>query len=102
MGRFVRVAAATTLVNNAGVCVEVEGKRIALFRSGDEIFAIDDACTHRGGPLSEGDLVGEVVTCPWHGATFDLRTGETQGGPAPSEVDRYAVRITGDDVEVEI
>src|ERR1700736_4339245 len=56
--------------------IEAGGKQIALFNIDGTFHAMDDACTHRGGPLSEGILVGAEVTCPWHGAVFDVTTGE--------------------------
>ena len=77
-------------------------KKIALFNVEGSLHAIDDTCTHRGGPLSEGMLVGNEVTCPWHGAVFDVTTGDVVGPPAPSSVTSYRVRIEDDDVEVEI
>src|SRR6266516_72208 len=55
--------------------VSVEGRSLALFRVKDEYFAIANVCLHRGGPLGEGNLSGSVVTCPWHGWNFDVRTG---------------------------
>ena len=72
-------------------------RRSALLRS-----AIDDICTHRGGPLSEGELNGNQVTCPWHGAVFDVTTGQVSRLPAPKAVSRYNIRIEGGDIEVEI
>jgi len=82
--------------------VEVEGKKIALCNRDGTFFAIDDTCTHRGGPLSEGEVSGEEVTCPWHGAVYNIKTGEVLGPPAPRGVASYAVRVQGSDVEVEV
>jgi nitrite reductase/ring-hydroxylating ferredoxin subunit len=67
-----------------------------------EIFAVSDTCTHRGGPLSEGELEGTTVTCPWHGAEFDVRTGGVLGPPAATGVKSYPVRVTGKDIAIEI
>jgi nitrite reductase/ring-hydroxylating ferredoxin subunit len=85
-----------------GKLVDAGGKKIALFNVDGTFYAIDETCTHRGGPLSEGMLVGTEVTCPWHGATFDVRTGEVVGPPAQRAVVRYGVRATGTDIEVEV
>ena len=82
--------------------IEAGGKQIALFNIDGTFHAMDDACTHRGGPLSEGILAGAEVTCPWHGAVFDVTTGDVISPPAPHGVAIYAVRIAGEDVEVEI
>ena len=78
------------------------GKKIALFNLDGTFFAIDDTCTHRGGPLSEGEVSGEEVTCPWHGAVYNIKTGAVLGPPAPRGVASYAVRVQGSDVEVEV
>jgi nitrite reductase/ring-hydroxylating ferredoxin subunit len=57
----------------------VAGDRvIALFNVGGEFFALDGVCPHQGGPLGEGELCGAIVTCPWHGWQFDVRTGQHQ------------------------
>ena len=75
---------------------------ISLEIADGELFAIDNTCTHRGGPLSEGELSGYAVTCPWHGATFDVRTGEVTKTPASESVGCYSVRVSGDDIEIEV
>jgi nitrite reductase/ring-hydroxylating ferredoxin subunit len=74
----------------------VKGEQIALFNVDSQFFALDNTCTHRGGPLADGE-----VTCP-HGATFDVRTGEVVGPPAQRAAVRYGVRVTGTDIEVEV
>jgi nitrite reductase (NADH) small subunit len=68
MAEYVKVAKASELEPNHGKLVEVQGKKIALFNVDGKLHAIDNTCTHRGGPLSEGELEGDEVTCPWHGA----------------------------------
>jgi len=102
MPKFVKVASKTELDAQSPICVEVGGKRIALFDLGGEIYAIDDVCTHEGGPLSEGLIENDEVECPWHGARFKIATGEVCGAPAYENVVRYNVRVRGDDVEVEV
>jgi len=77
--------------------VEVKGEQIALFNVDSQFFALDNTCTHRGGPLADGEVSGHEVTCPWHGATFDVRTGEVVGPPA-----QRAVVRSGTDIEVEV
>ena len=81
---------------------KVEGQKIALFRVGQAFHALSDTCTHRGGPLSEGTVEGAEVTCPWHGARFDIKTGAVMGPPAGREVRSYPVRVTGADIEIEV
>ena len=82
--------------------VKVGGKRIALFNIDGRYYAIDDTCTHKGGPLSEGQVAGTTVTCPWHHSSFDLRTGDAMTPPAEVGVSTYNVRVVGDDIEIEI
>lgn len=102
MADFVRVAKTNELEPGQGRLVEAKGKQIALFDVDGKFFAVDNTCTHRGGPLAEGEVSGHKVTCPYHGATFDIRTGEVLGPPAQRTVACYGVRVTGTDIEVEV
>jgi nitrite reductase/ring-hydroxylating ferredoxin subunit len=102
MAEFVKVAKTDEVAPGQGKMVEVSGKKIALFNVEGSFYAIDDTCTHRGGPLSGGVLDGKQVTCPWHGAIYDVTTGEVSGPPAPKGVARYTVRVEGENIEVEI
>jgi nitrite reductase/ring-hydroxylating ferredoxin subunit len=102
MGEFVKVAKAGDTAPGEARGVDARGKRIALFNIDGTFHAIDDTCTHRGGPLSEGMVVGTKVTCPWHGALFDVTTGRVLGAPAPRDVSHYTVRVEGDNIEVEL
>lgn len=100
MPAFVKVATIHELVPGEGKLVEVNDKRIALFHVGERYYAIDEVCPHRGGPLSEGDLEGQAVVCPWHGARFDLTTGAVTRFPAASGVTTYPVRVQGEQIEI--
>lgn len=102
MPEYVKVAAADDIEPDHGLRVEVHGKKIALFNVEGKFYAIEDTCTHRGGPLSEGIVVGDEVTCPWHGAKFKIATGQVSGPPAPSGVTAYKVRVNGPDLELEL
>lgn len=102
MADFVKAATTTEIESGQARLVELNGKQIALFNVGGQFFALDNNCTHRSGPLAEGAVSGNEVTCPWHGAKFDVRTGEVMGPPAPRAVARYGVRVTGTDIEVEV
>lgn len=101
MGEFVKVAEVKDITAGMGIMVELDGERIALFNVNGTFHAIGDTCTHAGGPLSEGDLEGDTVTCPWHGAQFDVTTGEVAGPPAPEPVKSYRVKVNGSDVLIE-
>ena len=102
MAGFVKVASAGDLAPGQGKMVEVNGKKIALFNLEGSFYAIADTCTHRGGPLSEGEIEGEQVTCPLHGAIYNIKSGEVLGPPAPKGVACYNVRVAGTDIEVEV
>ena len=77
-------------------------KIVALFNVNGTVHAIDGTCTHRGGPLGEGELDGIVVTCPWHGAQFDVTTGAVLGSPAPQGVTAYKVVVEADTILIEM
>ena len=102
MPEFIKVAKTGDIPPGEARAVEVGVKCIAIFSIEGTYHAIDDTCTHRGGPLSEGMIVGTEVTCPWHGAVFDVTTGSVLGPPAPKDVTRYKVRIDGDDIEIRL
>ena len=78
------------------------GKEICVARVGDEVFAIEDNCSHQDAALSEGEQSGYKIECWLHAAEFDIRTGEALTPPAVQAVKTYAVKIDGNDVVVEI
>ena len=82
--------------------VEIDGLPIALARVGGQIYAFGDACRHEGGSLACGTLIGDTVTCPWHGWTYSVRTGKAIIPPIGLRVPTYAVRVADDDVFVTI
>lgn len=102
MPEFVKVAKTDEVPAGQAKMVDVNGKEIALFNVGGSFHAIDNTCTHVGGPLSEGEIDGAQVTCPWHGGVFDVTTGEVLGPPPGRAVTRYNVRVDGPDIEVEV
>lgn len=73
--------------------VEVNGRRLALAHCEDGFFAVDDVCTHDGGPLGEGTLDGCLIECPRHGAQFDVRTGQVRRLPAVLPIRTYPVKV---------
>ena len=82
------------------VGVDVGGVRLVLARDGGGVRALDARCTHRGGPLDEGEVSEGCVTCPWHASRFELATGDVVRGPATSPQPAYEVRVVGGRVEV--
>jgi NADPH-dependent 2,4-dienoyl-CoA reductase/sulfur reductase-like enzyme/nitrite reductase/ring-hydroxylating ferredoxin subunit len=88
------------LAANAPVLGHVDGEAVVLVRAGEDLFAVGATCTHYGGPLAEGLVVGDTIRCPWHHARFSLRTGEAEGAPALSPVSCYEVQREGGRVRV--
>ena len=82
--------------------VEVDETLVILFRQGDEVFCIDDVCTHDGGTLSEGEVDGCQIACPRHGAKFDLCSGKALTMPATQDTRKHDVRMDGDAVMVRL
>ncbi len=101
MPELFKVAATDELAPGSGMVAEVKDKSIALFNVGGTFYAIDNTCIHRGGPLGEGELEGEVVTCPWHAWEYNVKTGVSVNNPSAC-VATYPVVIDGSEVKVEI
>jgi 3-phenylpropionate/trans-cinnamate dioxygenase ferredoxin subunit len=99
---FVQVATLDQVPPAGSHLVEVDDTRIALFNLNGEIYAIEDVCTHDGGPLVEGTIVNDCeVKCPRHGARFDIRSGAALSFPAIRPTQTFAVRIEGGNVLIE-
>lgn len=97
---FVKVAELSEIPpGTARLVVGPFDKPIALFNVAGRIYAINHVCPHQGGPLAEGTLAGTVVACPWHGWTFDVRTGEPDH-PGGHSVAAYEVRLEGTSIYV--
>lgn len=102
MSDFIKVATVAEVPVNGSKLVEVDDVRIALFNLNGEIYAIEDVCTHDGGPLVEGTIVnGCEVRCPRHGARFDIRTGKALSFPAFEPTNAYTVQVKGNEIWIE-
>jgi nitrite reductase (NADH) small subunit len=99
--RRVKVGTVGDVPEGEGRTVEVEGRTLGLFNVGGILYAIDNLCPHRGGPLAEGDLEGPVVVCPWHAWRWDVRTGANVNNPAV-RVACFPVVVEGDGIVVEL
>ncbi len=102
MGELIKVATLSEISPGACLHVEVAGQEVAIFNVEGTIYAMGGTCTHQGGPLGEGDLEGTVVTCPWHGAQFDVTTGQVVGPPAAQNEPAYHVVVEGEDINVDV
>ena len=101
MPRYVKVARADEILPGEKKIVEVDGLLVVLVNLDGEFYAIEDVCTHDGGPLGEGELEGHELICPRHGARFDVRTGDALTLPAFEPAPTYEVRLENGDVLVE-
>ena len=99
---WTRACASAQLSEATPISVEVAGEPICLVRTGGQVFAIRDVCSHADVPLSEGEVEDGTIECWLHGSRFDLRTGEPTGLPATRPVAVYPVSIEGDDVLVAV
>ena len=101
MSERVRVSPLADLPDGRGVRVDVGGHRIALFRIGEDAYAIGDRCSHAEASLADGEIFDFDVECPRHGSAFDLRTGNPDALPATKPVPVYTVAIEDGDVYLE-
>lgn len=99
---FVKVATVSEIAPGKAKRVEVGDAEIAVFNLDGEFYAIGDICSHEEASLSEGDIFGDVVECPLHGAEFDIKTGAARTLPAVAPVPNYPVKVEGDDVLVSV
>lgn len=102
MQKFIKVADLGDLPPGGKLLIDLDGRALALFNVDGTIHAIDDICTHDGGPLAEGEFEGTRIRCPRHGAQFDVRTGKPLGFPAFEPVATHAVEVRDGDVLVAV
>jgi 3-phenylpropionate/trans-cinnamate dioxygenase ferredoxin subunit len=97
---FVTVAKVGEIPEGGVKIVRVEDELLAIFHVEGAYYALNDVCTHDGGPLAEGPLEGHVIECPRHGARFDIRTGAVLCMPATAPVPTHETRVVGDEIQV--
>jgi 3-phenylpropionate/trans-cinnamate dioxygenase ferredoxin component len=102
MSDFVPVAKASEIPDPGRKLVEINDRLVVVFHAAGNFYALDDVCTHDGGPLGEGELIGLSVACPRHGARFDLRDGRALSMPATKPTVVHEVRLVGDQVLVKL
>ena len=101
MAEFVRVASTSDIPTGQGRMFDVQGRQVAIFNVGGRFHAIDNVCEHQGGPLAEGEVDGCIVTCPWHGWTYDVTSGVSPDDP-DTRVQHFDLKIEGSDVFVAV
>jgi len=97
---FVQVVPADDLMNGERLFVEIDELPIVIFNIGGELYAIADVCSHDDGPVGDGELDGYEITCPRHGASFDVRNGKVLSLPAVVDIPAYSVRVVNGQIEV--
>lgn len=101
MREFQPVGRIGEFTSGQGKMVTVDGRHVALFRLGEEFYAIDNLCLHKAGPLCEGFIENDVVTCPWHGWSYEIKTGTLVQDPRVG-VSKHDVRVEGDVISVRL
>ena len=99
MADFVKIARTDDVPVGKAKIYDVDGRQIALCNVDGAFYAIDDECTHDGGPLGEGELEGDTVTCPWHGWQYNVKTGACLGKDG-IKVACYDVKVEGGDITI--
>jgi 3-phenylpropionate/trans-cinnamate dioxygenase ferredoxin subunit len=99
---FEKVASLADIPAGRGLKIEIHGIEVGLFRDGDDVYAMENACPHQGVPLSDGALDGCIVTCSAHGWEFDLRTGHRPEDPDGFPIPCFAVRVDDGEVWVDL
>lgn len=102
MGEFIKVATTDEIGPGENKVVDVNGETVAIFNLDGTYYALQDVCTHDGGPLADGELIGNEIECPRHGARFDVRTGAVTRMPACEPVETYPVKVEGDQIFVSL
>ena len=97
-----RLCRADELIDGSAVRIELAQIDVVLVKSGAEIFALEDACSHAEFPLSDGDVLDGSIECSLHGSRFDLRTGAPSGPPATLPVKTFPVSVVDGDVYLDL
>ena len=93
MTDWIDVCAASAMADNENIVVDVDGTDVAIFKLAGKFYAIEDVCTHDGAEIASGELDGDEIICPRHGARFCVKTGAVKCAPAYEAVDTFPVRI---------
>jgi nitrite reductase/ring-hydroxylating ferredoxin subunit len=102
MSQRIKVAQTDQVAPGQRKLIRAKGHEIALFNLKGTFYAINSSCPHSTGPLIEGRLFGTTITCPWHGARFNVTNGQCLTGPATTNAIAYPVQVDGTDIIIEI
>jgi 3-phenylpropionate/trans-cinnamate dioxygenase ferredoxin subunit len=102
MSEFIPAAKVSEFPSSGKLCLELDDRFIVIVKIEDNFFCLDDVCTHDGGTLGDGELTGNCLICPRHGARFDVRTGEAVTMPATEATASHEVKVEGDEILVKL
>ncbi len=102
MAKWTQVTTEQQLTENSTQSVIAKGQPLVLCKSGDQIYAFDNACPHAGLPLGDGAFCGETIICPFHGYTYDVKTGKNTDFPDDAAVQTYPTRCVDGQVQVDM
>ena len=101
MGDFMKAALVSDIAPGKSQIIEVSETKVALFNQDGNFYAINNSCIHKQGPLGEGELEGDIVTCPLHGWKYDITSGQCTTNPN-AKVTCYEVKVDGQDILVKL
>lgn len=101
-GKYYVVAAKSELVDSPQLHVELDGEDILLCRDGDHYYAVSYYCSHEAFTLEGGTIHNHCITCPYHGAEFNLQTGEALSAPAFEGIKTYKVRVDDETLSISL
>ena len=102
MSDYVQVARLADIPDPGKLLVEIDERLVVVFHVGGNLYCLEDFCTHDGGTLGDGSLLGKSIACPRHGAKFDIETGKALTMPATEDTLAHEVRVEGDAVFVKL
>jgi 3-phenylpropionate/trans-cinnamate dioxygenase ferredoxin subunit len=100
MAEFKKVASVNDIPAGSMKAFEIRHNRFVICNTGDGVFAVADECSHDSAPISAGELRGDEVVCPRHGARFNVKDGSVKAPPAVVPIDTYDVKVEGKDIYV--
>lgn len=100
MSEWINVFNENALMNGENSVIDLDGTDVAIFKIDDEFFAIEDVCSHDGTEIASGELDGDEIICPRHGARFCIKTGAVKSAPAYEDIHSYPIRIVEGMVQI--
>ncbi|MCF6251843.1 MAG: non-heme iron oxygenase ferredoxin subunit [Methylococcaceae bacterium] len=100
MTDWIDVCEAKALAESENIIVEVDGTEVAIFKVDGQFYAIEDVCSHDGAEIASGELDGDEIVCPRHGARFCVKTGAVKCAPAYENIDTFPVRVENERLQV--